>query len=129
MHKLLTAGLNPLEITEHAYQFAHQYDREYGDSGAVPNGVLRPGQLNRILVDKALNVIPNCSVDDANQIAMVTEKILETMGLDVKVACDANEEEEMIAQQQLQSLIKKKYVQADAVMEELNKPVNALDPQ
>lgn len=99
-----TSSLRADEIVQYAYEFALGYDREYGDSGAVPAGVVRPGQLNRILVDKALNVIQNCSIEDANRVAITTEKIINKMELDIKVAMDATSEE-------------------------LNKEISATDPQ
>src|SRR5271154_162610 len=91
------------EIVHYAYQFAHEYDREYGSAG-FGDSFLPQDEMLRIITDKAMNSIPNCDKDSAFRVAMSTQKILETMGLTVKVAMDA-------------------------VSEELNKPVNALDPQ
>src|SRR5277367_6251071 len=91
------------EIVHYAYQFAHEYDREYGSAG-FGDSFLPQDEFLRIITDKAMNSIPNCDKDSAFRVAISTQKVLETMGITVKVAMDA-------------------------VSEEINKPVNALDPQ
>ena len=100
---LKQAKLRGDEIVHYAYEFAHQYDREYGSPG-YGHSFLPQHELRRILQDKAANSIPNCNDDDAFRVAIATEKILETMGITVKVA---------VAQEST----------------EMNKEVSALDPQ
>lgn len=82
---LKQANLRADEIVHFAYDFAHQYDREYGSAGYA-RSFLPQHELRRILQDKAENSIPNCGQDDAFRVAIATEKILETMGITVKVA-------------------------------------------
>jgi GNAT superfamily N-acetyltransferase len=89
---LKQANLRADEIVHYAYEFAHQYDREYGSAG-YGHSVLPKDELRRILTDKAKNSIPNCNDDDAYRVAISAEKILETMGITVKVASDADPQE------------------------------------
>src|SRR5271166_2463525 len=100
---LKSAKLDAAQIVHFAYQFAHEYDREYGSAG-FGESFLPKDEMLRIITDKAMNSIPNCDKDSAFRVAMSTQKVLETMGITVKVAMDA-------------------------VSEELNKPISALDPQ
>jgi GNAT superfamily N-acetyltransferase len=74
------AALRPDIIVTYAYEFAKEYDREYGSAGFAKS-FYPENQLTRILIDKALNTIPNCSKGDAYEIAISAEKILETMGI------------------------------------------------
>ena len=85
---LKQSSLRADEIVQHAYQFAHEYDREYGDTGygRGRSAVLPKDEFRRILTDKAMNSIVNCNEDDAHRVAITVEKILETMGINVKVA-------------------------------------------
>lgn len=82
MSKLFTkqAELNADTIVHYAFQFAQEYDREYGSAG-FSKSFLPENQLTRILIDKALNSVPNCSKNDAYEIAISATKILETMGI------------------------------------------------
>src|SRR5277367_1859067 len=73
------------EIVHYAYQFAHEYDREYGSAG-FGDTFLPQDEMLRIITDKAMNSIPNCDKDSAFRVAMSTQKILETMGITIKVA-------------------------------------------
>jgi hypothetical protein len=110
------------EIVHYAYDFAHQYDREYGSPG-YDHSFLPEDELLRILTDKAMNAIPNCDKDSAFHVAVATKKILETMGITVKVACSPAQDEADAAQGRLCRT---------AVSEEshqMNMEVNALDPQ
>ena len=60
---LKQSSLRADEIVQHAYQFAHEYDREYGDTGygRGRSAVLPKDEFRRILTDKAMNSIVNCN--------------------------------------------------------------------
>ncbi|HEV2174282.1 MAG TPA: hypothetical protein VGR71_11980, partial [Nitrospira sp.] len=77
---LRQAGLQADAVVHYAYQFAHEYDREYGSAG-YGRSFLPEDEFRRILIDKAKNSIPNCTSDDALAVAIATEKILATMGI------------------------------------------------
>jgi len=100
---LKSAKLRADEIVHFSFQFAHEYDREYGSPG-YSRSFLPQDEFRRILMDKAMNSIPNCNKDDAYRVAISAEKILETMGITVKVAVSEESRQ-------------------------MNMEVNALDPQ
>lgn len=91
---LRQAGLQADGVVHYAYQFAHEYDREYGSAG-YGRSFLPEDEFRRILIDKAKNSIPNCTSDDALAVAIATEKILATMGItwQKKTASDADPQE------------------------------------
>src|ERR1700675_4061887 len=82
---LKQAKLRADEIVHYAYDFAHQYDREYGSPG-FGRSFLPQDEMRRILTDKAMNSIPNCDKESAFRVAIPTEKVLQTMGLTIKMA-------------------------------------------
>jgi len=82
---LKQAGLDRDQVTHYAFEFAHEYDREYGSAG-FGRSFLPEDEFLRILTDKAMNSIPNCGKDDAASVAMATAKILQTMGITLNKA-------------------------------------------